>query len=473
MNDTKLIEIYQMLSESELKRLDKFIASPYFNESKTILEMHNFIRAFSPDYNDPGLDKSSLWAELYPGEAHQDSRLRHFMSRLLKLLQEFLAQQSFSSDSFKKNMELLEALRLHKAEGNYQKTYRKFRKEFEELGTDSYLKNFLLDEELNRFYSISSLVTLQNIDSSLQTSAENLDRFYIVNKLRFFCSVINFKRVLQMDHRNRFMDEILEMAEEPEFQEEPAIKIYLLILQTLIDPEDLDKFKLLLDSLKDLRNEFEDEELRGMYVFAQNYCIRKANQGKTEFLQDLFNIYEQVISEGIIFSEGQFSAATYKNIVANALRLKKYNWAEAFIKDYNSKLPDEERENALTYNMARVHFDRRDYDQVITLLQQVEYSDVFYSLDSRSILLKTYYELDEVDSMEALVNSFRIFLRRNKILSEQQRKGYMNLIKFASQASRVRPRDKDRVNKLESDISNTSPIADVGWLKEKVAELKG
>ena len=110
---------------------------------------------------------------------------------------------------------------------------------------------------------------------------------------------------------------------------------------------------------------------------------------------------------------------------------------------------------------------------MIELLQQVNYSDVFYSLDSRSILLKTYYEMDAVEPMYSLIDSFRTFLRRNKILSEAQRKGYMNLIKYTLQASRVRPRDKARISKLEKDIDKASPIADVGWLKEKVAELKG
>jgi hypothetical protein len=89
------------------------------------------------------------------------------------------------------------------------------------------------------------------------------------------------------------------------------------------------------------------------------------------------------------------------------------------------------------------------------------------------ILLKTYYETDAVETMYSLIDSFRTFLRRNKILSEAQRKGYMNLIKYMQQASRVRPRDKARLEKLEKNVNEARPIADVGWLKEKIEALKG
>jgi hypothetical protein len=460
-----------LLTELELKRFDKFLGSPFFNESEILLEMHRFIQAFAPSFEAAELNKQDLWRHIYPGENYIDSRLRHFMSRLLHLLYRFLAINQFEENGFEENRQLLAALRNHRAEKAYQKTYKKIRDGLEPEGTETYLKEYLLDEELNQFYSVSSLVTVHNIDSSLQQSAQNLDLFYLVNKLRYFCSVINYKRVLKLEHKNLLMEEILDIAQREEYAKVPAVRIYFLILQTLMEPDEDHWFRDLLSALLELQQEFSHEELRGMYVFAQNYCIRKANQGQTSYLTDLFNIYKRVIEAGIIFSDGQFSAATYKNIVANALRLKEYEWVEQFIHTYNEKLPEDDRENAFKYNLARLHFERKEYDEVISLLQQVAYSDVFYSLDSRSILLKTYYELDEFESMHSLIASFRTFLRRNKVLSEAQKKGYMNLIKYTSQASKVRPRDKERVAKLKQDIETASPIADVGWLKEKVAEF--
>lgn len=473
MRNSKLIELYSLMNETELKKLDKFLASPYFNESETICQIHDFVRVFHPDYNHEALKKENLWKELYPTEAFNDNRLRHFMSRLLNLLQRFLAVQHFESDQFASGLHNLKSLRTHGAEKPYLKAYQKFREKLDTEGSEAFLQDFLLDEELNQFYSVSSLVSIHKIDSGLKQSAQNLDLFYLVNKLRYFCAVINYKNILKLEHRNLLMEEIIGIAGHDEFKTVPAVRLYYLILKMLLEPEEEGWFRDLLDELQQFQSFFADEELRGMYVFAQNYCIRKANQGQTSFLQDLFEIYKTVLREGIIFHDGSFSAGTYKNIVAVGLRLKAFNWVEDFIDRYNDRLSEEERENARIYNLARLFFTKRNFEKVIELLQQVNYSDVFYSLDSRSILLKTYYEMDAIEPMYSLIDSFRTFLRRNKILSEAQRKGYMNLIKYTLQASRVRPRDKARISKLEKDIDKASPIADVGWLKEKVAELKG
>ena len=66
--------------------------------------------------------------------------------------------------------------------------------------------------------------------------------------------------------------------------------------------------------------------------------------------------------------------------------------------------------------MARVYFFKKEYDKVLELLQQVEYDDVFYLLDAKVALIKTFYELEEIDSLVALLDSFKMLLRRKKIL---------------------------------------------------------
>jgi hypothetical protein len=51
---------------------------------------------------------------------------------------------------------------------------------------------------------------------------------------------------------------------------------------------------------------------------------------------------------------------------------------------------------------------------VLHLLGTVEYDDVFYQLDAKTTLMKTYFELDEFQPLQSLKESFRILLSRKK-----------------------------------------------------------
>lgn len=152
--------------------------------------------------------------------------------------------------------------------------------------------------------------------------------------------------------------------------------------------------------------------------------------------------------------------------------MNEFQWIENFINENKQKLSEAERENAYTYYLAKFYFYKRDYSKVLQLLQDVEYSDVFYSLDSKSMLLKTYYELNEMDSLDSMLDSFKIYLLRNKSLSEHHVKTCKNLLRITHKLSRLISSDKKKIALLETEIEQTKPLADVGWLREKVLELK-
>ena len=113
------------------------------------------------------------------------------------------------------------------------------------------------------------------------------------------------------------------------------------------------------------------------------------------------------------------------------------------------------------------------------LLQDVEFTDVYYNLDARSLLLQVYYELDEYDAFVSLVNSYSIFLVRNKAVSEVQFSGKMNLVKLVKVLFRLKQKmplmKKAAFQKefaaLQEKIANTKPLANKKWLMEMVEQL--
>jgi hypothetical protein len=136
-------------------------------------------------------------------------------------------------------------------------------------------------------------------------------------------------------------------------------------------------------------------------------------------------------------------------------------------------LPPNLRENAVSFNTATLRFYQKKYDKVIELLREIEYDDLTYNLNSKTMLLLTYYEIDEYDPLEALLESFRAYLNRHKvrflIIVERV---YMDLIRFTRKLIRIIPGDKTALDKLKKEVDETKGIASEKWLREKIAELE-
>jgi hypothetical protein len=100
----------------------------------------------------------------------------------------------------------------------------------------------------------------------------------------------------------------------------------------------------------------------------------------------------------------------------------------------------------------------------------VEFSDVYYQLDSKSILLKTYFELEETESFFYHASAFRVFLKRNKLVSDYQRTIYLNLIRYASQLMRAEGQQK-KIAVIKKKIETNRNIADLNWLLGKIVPV--
>ncbi len=207
-----------------------------------------------------------------------------------------------------------------------------------------------------------------------------------------------------------------------------------------------------------------------IYQALVNFCIRKINKGEPESLLKCFQLYQEMEEKDLLIQGKYLRPWTYKNIITAALRLNEVNWTKNFIHKYKNKLSEEHRDNAFYYNSAKFNFHLKKYDKVLSFLQKVEYEDVFYGLDARTLMMKIYYLKDETDALTSLTESFRIYLRRKKRMPKERRKTYLNFIKFVKKLSLSHPRDYQTLRQLRNKIEETPKVADKTWLLDAVAE---
>ncbi|MBK6994886.1 MAG: hypothetical protein IPH31_08140 [Lewinellaceae bacterium] len=105
------------------------------------------------------------------------------------------------------------------------------------------------------------------------------------------------------------------------------------------------------------------------------------------------------------------------------------------------------------------------------MIRDVEYSDVVYTLSAKQLLVRTYFELGEILALDSLIDSFKIFLRRNKLISKSHKREYLNFLNFVKNLTILRAADNRKIAKLRARIETASSITPKKWLLEKIDAL--
>ncbi len=469
--ENKLSYTLRSFSKYELNQFRKYILSPFFNENEQLIELYDALLPYLKKQKVIDLDKEDLWLKLYPQKKYNDTRFRRLNSDLLKLAEDFIAYKQYQKNPVVPQLFLIKAIGEHNLP-KLQNTNFKQASQLQEKNVyrnaEYYYNEFILQNQKANV-KIKKFERNEKIDVS--PIFNNLDYFYIAEKLKFYCEVLNYKEFFQIDYEPPYMNQIFQQLEQLDYENIPAIAMYYRIFLCWTEEENEAHYHQLGELLQKHSEKFPQEEAYMIYSFAQNYCIKKINTGRQEYLREIFKLYQTGLHKRVIFVNGKLSPWDYKNIVTVGIRLKEFEWTEDFINDYKTHLPLEFRENAYTFNLANLYFNQQNYDKVISLLLTVEYQDVFYLLDSKSMLLKTYYETQEDEALYALLDSFKILLMRKKVVSPQIRTNYLNLIKHTKKLLDLRNGKSHDINTIKAELNTDSNIADIGWLKEKIEEI--
>jgi hypothetical protein len=293
----------------------------------------------------------------------------------------------------------------------------------------------------------------------------------VAEKLRHYCTLLSWKKMYQLDISMAHMDHITMLASSQQYIEIPAIQIYNTIRLTYEEEENVGHYYTLKSLLKKHIHLFPQEEQREIYATAISYCINKVNKNVSEFQKENFEVYREALNSDVLFLQNQLSATTFRNIVHIALRVNEFTWAENFIHDYAPYVDEKYRNNAVEFSLARLEFYRRNFDKVLQHLHRVSYDDVWYNLNVKSIMILAYYELDEFDALESLLQAFRMYIKREKSLSADRKNHYLNLIKFTTALMKMSVRDQDKLKKLRDEITAAKGVVSKPWLLEKVDEM--
>lgn len=476
MLQNKLIHLLGTLDRKEMTRFREYVHSPYFNKHEEVRLLVEYLSNIYPNFTEENCHRELIYEILYPGEAHDQSRLALVFTYSMRLLESFLAQEQFQAEISGQQERLLRSLRLKKQYKWYEKILQKAEQHLagvERYDHRHYFEAYRIATEADMYYN---QIERRKTDYNLQRKQNNLDTFYMLEKLRDACEMQVRRRILNVDYSTRMLEAVVQEVQEN--THEPLILIYFQIYQLMTNGQ-REQYEKVLQTLQQHESSFSNVELAYIYNYLQNYCIQRINRGEGPFLAEIFKLYQAQLKRGLLVEGDYLSEWHYKNIVTTGIRLGEMIWVKNFIENYTEKLAPESQENAYRFNMASYHYAMREYSEVLDLLLRVEYSDLRYSLGAKALLLRTYYDLDEYEALLSLTQSFTIYLRRNKLLAGNQRDGHANLFRFTKRAAQIRAKlgytHDEKLRKqleiLQQDIAKTKVLFNRDWLLEKITEL--
>ncbi|MFN4253990.1 MAG: hypothetical protein ACK4Q5_03155 [Saprospiraceae bacterium] len=475
MFSEKLLSLLQTFSKVELNRFRKYLVSPYLNDQPDLVRLFDRCDEAVRKGSDAltSLDKEMVWRQLYPGKKFDDATLRRLASDLTQMALRFRAAELKQGESLAEMLDLqrvLERPELAKHLAGLERQIQKTLDGQQAKPSEHYLARFQM--HWNIFNRASKVVSTADYMEKLLPADRYLECFYIIQKLKFYTAWLVYRGFRSTDTELHLMGGFWDFIREHGFEEVPLIAIYQQVIHCLEEPDEEWHFRDLMASLRKFGDELAKEDLREFYHIAQNYCAFKINKGQTEYYREVFQIFKGIIQQNILLEDGQLSEGVFKNIITTSLQVGEYEWAEKFILDYAPFLPARIRENARSYNLANLYFFQKKYGPVIELLRNIEYNDVSYALGSRIILVRTYYETGELLALDSMLDSFKIFLRRNKVISKTTKRECTSFLSFLHRLVTLDKSRKTQLAALRQKIMLNPSVIAKKWLLEKIDALE-
>jgi len=467
----KVWQTLRCLTHEEHIRLLRYLRSPYFIMSKTMAPLCDVLVKLI-ERKEEGFDRQQVWQKLFPNEPYDDVNFRKYCSDLLRLVGAFMAQEIAEADELKKSIGTLTYAVQNRVEPLLSTALRQARAAVEEKPYRS-LEDFLSAYSVERqYYALMEFDVKVNTRANLEEISLQLDLFYWIEKLKLFGSMLSQQRTGNYQYDLKFMGQILEFLQGYPVEDVPELAIYYYSFLTLYESENVSHYynlRRLLDTYATIMPQKEAIEL---FDSALHYCTGKINKGDRAFLQEYFDVFAEAIQKGIFLQNGELATWRFNNLAASALGLGKLEWAQNFVEEFKDYLPAESRQNTYSFNLARVYRFQKKYDQVLELLQNVEYEDIGVNMISKMMLLITHYERNDHEVLNSFIESFRVFLNRHKNIPQQRRLSYLNLLKYTRRLMRLKPGDKAAVTKLREEVSREkATIVNHEWLLEKLGEM--
>ncbi len=474
MHSSKLIKLLKILTPDEFRLFHKFIRSIYYQNNEHVVQLYKYLRKYYPDFPENKINKGKVFHYLFPTRPFNNNTLASLMSKTTRLVEEYLLIIDMQMDAFERKKRLVRIYGKRNQFDFFEKGTKDLLKELEEAPFPKHQEFIDLNQSLY-FHPLHNKYDLE--DESLEQLMDNLDHYFALSKIRFGIALKNKQKILSKPYSLKFM-EILNKEKDLGLNAPPGFfQLYQYAFALLEEGNDIDfnKFeKLFFEHF--IRFEKEDQTL--LYVNGLNYVNRQVNNGNATYSSIAFRWYKHGLNNGLLIQNKNIDPITFGNIVVYGCREKKFNWTKSFIQTYKSYLDPEIGADIVNYNLAWLHFSKKEFDQALSILNSYPFKEkdqpktrlnIVCAMFELFLMNHTYYTM-----LIANIHSFEVYISRNTFFKKDTLTSYLNGIRIIRGLAKriVKNESKSSIKSwFTKQIQSKSKIIALNWLKEKIDDL--
>ncbi len=467
---SKVTDLLGRMDAREFKRFDLFVHSPFFCQHAGTIQLFEYLAPAHPHFEGKGFDDFA--ASCHAGQLTR-TRFHLLNSYLYQQALDFLTQEEFRSQSLLHQQVTIDALRnkelFREAERRHQAATTQLREQ-EPFDTDNFVHHFRLTLQA---LDLSLLQGMRNGKPPLPEVFRVLDEFHLSYQLKYLLTAQTLFRMMGLDFPQARLEACLEQVQARPDDWQPVTQIFLhlnLLLRGYGD-EHLRQLETLLDQYA-LR--MSESERMNVYGYLQNHFNQTDSEGEPNALRNLFQLFQRMEREELILGRGEFTEHLVRNMTIAACRLEEFGWIQAFLDRNEKEIRKSVGSNIYAYVRAFLDFSRGNHSEALRRLRDVEFTDVFYRTGHQSLLLRIYYELEDIEALEGLVQTFRRFLNRSRTMSERRKdynRNFLSVLKLLLK-SKEKGLNPARCQRIEAHLNGEEPLMDRTWLRARYEALR-
>lgn len=487
MQDSKAVKILKSFSPEDMKRLEKFLISPYFGCKPVVASLFTVIKKYYPTFEAEKIDRRRIFDNLYSRQQYNDVLMRKLISELGKFIEEFIAVESTLSNKINLTSSYLQSVIERKIDIPFEKAFLKA--ENEVAGNEKIYNDFLKDSAaLNRIrfnYSITINDYKYSLES-LQLYGDYLVSYFIQTMTDIYKSKAQLVSSYNPKNNSGVFDSFYKNFSFENFINEsadsPVLKNYNFLLENYLiyrihsDIDDFDSYeklkKLVTSNIKKYDSNHGTRVINSLLNFGLSRIIHKKD---SSYYAELFKLYKLALEYGnlLSFHNKFMNLVTYRNILFTSTAAGQFKWTEKFITDFLPKVNDDNRETLLHFSFAVLNFEKKNFPASLEELSKIKFDHIVFKLDTKNLLLKNYYELGHIESAYSLVDSYKHMLSGNINLSDGVKKLHSDFITYYQKMlNLVSKKEEYSIKKLWDEVTADEGAISRDWLLEKISTLK-
>ncbi|MGK0366767.1 MAG: hypothetical protein ACI85O_003843 [Saprospiraceae bacterium] len=479
-DNSKLFQILRKFHPSQLTKLQKFIASPYFHQTTGVMDLFLHLRKFHPDYPLKKVSDEMLARQLFPNTKNGTKKVKNFKSDLIKLIEQFLIQQQFSEQESQQKFLLAHAYQDLQLPNYANNSIKKVNQSLEKSTTKGLTYLYQKMQLAHYVYYHPDTLKVFSNQQKLQELLKQLDQYFILAKYKYAYEAEE-RMAKQKEHFDlSFWEEVKSEASNLKGLEKQSPLYYYQELQRLSAQEGVNEKsfeQLKIDFFKNLEH-LNLEDQQAIYKYLLNYILKALNSGAPQFIRLQLDLYKAGLSNNLLIWKNRITINSFLNVLVVALTCKAFDWANLFIATYKDYLNPNDHDEVMKITNALICFHQGQAKQALSIIGGAKFKLPTLELFSLLLEIKSMFEIYLQDqSYHATINSRLDSLAKQFSkkydFSTKREKEYLEYVHFVKLLVKTLNRDKvsSKIKIIHSEITATKYLIHKSWLLEKCSQM--